>query len=148
MIKQIMNWSIPVLFLLLSSSASAQTVQTQVDSLWSVPSTITTTLAAAPLRKNSTTGAFEAIPGQRVATTLRTLQTVLNVVFPGQSSTPMTVWGVRLYHTARGTGWTMPEHPVNVVFATPLIVPAGRRMICRYDIPIGRMGTVACAVAN
>jgi len=134
--------------LLAAGAAQGQTVQIQVDSLWSVPATITTSLAAAPLRKDATTGSFEAIPGQRVPTTLRTLQTVLEVIFPGQRSSPMAVWGVRLYHSASGSGWTMPEHPINVVFTTPLVVPAGRRMICRYDIPLGRMGTVACAVAR
>ena len=136
------------LILLIALPVAAQNVSVPVDSIWSIPRTITASFAVAPLRKNSTTGAFEAIPGQRVATTLAALQPVMVVNFPGQKSTPMTVWGVRFYHSGAGTGWEMPEHPTNIVFRTALIVPAGRKMICRYDMPIGRVGSVACAVAN
>jgi len=142
------RWLVIVLALL-PLAVPAQTVEMAVDSPWGAWATdVKVTLAATPLRKNATTGALEAIAGQRVSLGAITfLQSSLSVTFPGQTTTPMTVAGVRLYHAASGAGWVMPEHPVNVVFAVPLVVPTGRSLTCRYDMPIATKGKVSCSVS-
>lgn len=137
-------------FVALPWSVRAQTVDVVVDSPWGMWATdVTVTLAAAPLRRNATTGTLEAIAGHRVAIgRVAFLQPLLTVTFPGQTSTAMTVAGLRLYHKANGAGWVMPEHPVNVTLPVPLVVPAGRKLVCRYDMPIAMKGKVTCSVVS
>lgn len=119
-----------------------------VDSPWGMwANDVSVTLAATALRRNGTTGTLEAIAGQRVALgRIAFLQSSLTVTFPGQTSAPMAVAGLRLFHAASGTGWVMPEHPINLTFPGPIIVPAGRTLTCRYDMPIATKGRVQCSV--
>jgi hypothetical protein len=134
--------------LLAAGAVQALTVEMVVDSPWGAwASDVKVTLAASPLRRNATTGALEAISGQRVALgEISFLQKTLTVTFPGQKTSPMSVAGVRLYHSASGTGWTMPEHSINVTLPAPIIVPPSRKLDCRYDMPIATKGKVSCSV--
>jgi len=141
-----MTRSLTMLFLaLLPLFALAQT--TPVDSLWGFQTltNVKHSVAATLLRRNAI-GGIEAVPGQRVSMgELRFLQSSLTVTFPGQKNAPMTITGIRLYHSATGTGWTMPEHPINLV-GTLVTVPAGKRLRCTYRMPIAQMGSLECSV--
>lgn len=125
--------------------ASAQKVEMVVDSPWGAwASDVKVTFAVSPLRRNIA-GQLEAIPGQRVSVgAISFLQKSITVTFPGQKSTPMTVAGLRLHYAASGTGWVMPERPINVTLPAVIEVPAGRKLTCFYDMPIATKGKVTC----
>jgi len=135
-------------------AAAAQTVSMKVNSIWSFTEDQKNSLSATLLRKNATTGNLEAIPGQRLALeqmkitygAALVVPESMSATFPGQKSSAMTVWGVRLFHSAAGTGWSMPEHPINVSFNSALVVPAGQKVFCLYRMPVREMGDLTCAV--
>lgn len=134
--------------MLVAGAALAQSVTQPLDSVWAVwDTTAKHSVSATLLRKNATSGALEAIPGQRVSPgTLYFRATGIQASFPGQSTTPMTVAGVRLFHSATGEDWEIPEHPVNVRLRTPLEVPAGRTVACVYSSPLLMKGSIKCEV--
>lgn len=140
--------TIAMLLCLLALQARAQVVEMSADSPWSAwGSDVAHQVAAQPLRRDSTTGALEAIPGQR--TTIGPLpfrQLGIIATFPGLKTAPMTVAGVRLFHSATGTGWEIPEHQVNATFPEPIIVPAGRPLSCVYTMPLAGKGVIRCEV--
>lgn len=130
------------------STAHGQTVTMPLDSVWAVWNTTAKhSVSAQPLRRNATTGALEAIPGQRVSLgALVFRNTEIRADFPGQTTSPMTIAGVRLFHKASGEDWDMPEHPINVTLRTPLLVPAGKSAGCIYLSPILLKGSLTCEV--
>lgn len=102
--------TIAMLLCLLSLPAAAQVVEMPADSPWAVwGSDAAHQVSAQPLRRNATTSALEAIPGQR--TTIGPLpfrQLGIIATFPGLKTSAMTVAGVRLFHSATGTGsWSL-----------------------------------------
>jgi len=148
---------------LLPLAAAAQTVSMKVNSIWSFTEDQKNSLAVTLLRKNATTGNLEAIPGQRLA--LEQMKITygsplvvpesMSATFPGQKTSPMTVWGVRVFHSGSGTGWDQTEHPINVYERPgdpptanrfPLFVPAGQKVFCLYRMPVGQMGDLTCTV--
>jgi hypothetical protein len=141
---------------LLTRKRAPAAVSLPVNSIWSFTEDQKNSLAVTLLRKNATTGNLEAIPGQRRALEQMKITygkplivpVSISATFPGQSSSPMTVWGVRMFHSGAGTGWSMPEHPINVAFPSALIVPAGQKVSCTYDMPVGLMGKLTCAVGT
>lgn len=138
-----------VLLFSISASGAPLVVEMVVDSPWGMWATeVKVSVAASPLKRNATTGALEAIAGQRVTIgALTFLQNSLTVIFPGQKTSSMTVAGLRLHHSASGTGWVMPDHPVNVTLPALIVVPAGRRLACVYHMPIATKGKVSCSLA-
>ena len=136
------------IFALWPSLVLAQSLTMQLDSPWAPwASTAVHTVGAQPLRRDLASGNLEAIPGQRVtigALSFRSL--AIKARFPGQKSTPMTVAGVRLLHSAQGMGWQMPEHAVNVTFPAVIVVPAGRVFGCIYTMPLVGAAELKCEV--
>lgn len=131
-----------------SAVAGAQSMEMAIDSPWAVwDSSVSHTVSAQLMRRDSVTGDLEAVAGQRVtigALSFRTLE--IKAQFPGQKTTPLTAAGVRLYHEASGTGWRMPQHQVNVTFPADLVVPAGRGVACVYSMPLIGKGKLTCWV--
>ena len=125
-----------------AASPQAQTVNNlidvTVDSPWSTFSPdVQVTLAAQPLRADARSkSGLAAIGRQRVDLGNLTMQQPsITALFPGQSTTDMKVSGLRLYHSAKGKWWTIPEHPIDVVFWKEVFVPAGKQMKCIYTMP-------------
>jgi len=145
---------IALVLALLPLAAVAQTVTLKVNSIWSFTEDQKNVLAATLLRKNALSGNLEAISGQRLALEQMKITygkplivpVSMAATFPGQKSSAMTVWGVRLFHSGAGTGWEMPEHPINVTFGAPIVVPAGQKLSCLYKMPVGDMGELSCTV--
>lgn len=138
-----------VAVLALACAASAQTLTTMlIDSPWSVwDNAAKHVISAQLLRKDATTGALVAIAGQKVTPGgLSFWSPQATAAFPGQKSSDMTVAGIRLLHSAAGTGWDMPEHPINVTFPAPLVVPAGHSLGCVYLMPKLGKGSLTCTV--
>src|SRR5262245_16136218 len=127
---------------LIATPAFAQKVEMEIDSPWAPwASAVTHTIAAQPLRRNATTGVLEAIAGQKITLgSLGFLSPEMKVTFPGLKTSSMTVAGLRLFHSATGTGWAMPEHQVNVTLPTETVVPAGRPLACTYSMPLTGKG--------
>ncbi len=143
-----MNRFLAFVAMLIPLSAAAQSVTLPLDSVWAVwDSTAKHAVSVTLLRRNATTGALEAISGQRVsvgAFSFRSLE--MRAQFPGQKTSSMIVAGVRLFHSAVGDGWDMPEHPINVPFPASVEVPAGRPLGCTYSMPLTGKGALTCTV--
>lgn len=132
---------------LVAFAAGAQTLEMPIDSPWAVwDSSAKHTWAVQALRRNVTTGTLEAIAGQRVTSGALVFRaTQMSALFPGQTSSPMTVSGIRLFHSATGEGWAIPEHQVNVTLPSDIVVPAGRKLGCTYSMPLTGKGKLTCA---
>lgn len=119
-----------------------------LDSPWMAwDSTAKHSISAQPLKRNAATGNLEAIAGQKIVLgSLGFRLTSLTVTFPGLKTSPMTVVGVRLFHSAAGAGWEIPEHPINATFPEPIVVPAGRPLTCLYSMPLLAKGKLRCEV--
>lgn len=132
-------------------SAHAQTGSMSIDSARSpLAAGRVTGFSVQALKADPLTGLMSPISGQTVALGAFDLlnESVLAVDFKGLKTAPMTVAALRLVISGSGTGWKIPDtHPAWVdVPVTTVVVPAGKGIGYRYDMPALGMGTLQWAV--
>lgn len=140
-----------VICLLLPALAYAQTGSMSVDSARSpLAAGRVTVFSVQALKADPLTGLMSPITGQTVALGPIDLlsESVLAVDFKGLKTAPMTVAALRLIISGSGTGWKIPDnHPAWVdVPVTTVVVPAGKGIGYRYDMPALGMGTLQWSV--
>lgn len=113
----------------ISSTAMAQTGSATFDMPWS--SKVVVVASLIPLR--ATVGGVAEITGQAQAIGLAfsPTPTVINVIFPGQKSSPMTIVGFRVKGVVTAS-WKMPLQPDQMI-SPPIVVPAGKPLFVRMD---------------
>ena len=121
--------------LMLSQSVLAQVGSATFDMPWKA----VFTGSLVPV-KTSSTGVVSVISGQAqpLALPLSATPTVINVTFPGQTSTPMVISGFRITGTAKAGDWSTSISPTKML-SSPITVPTGRPLVVQitYSLASG-----------